>query len=435
MLKVVFTLIIISVSSSIKAQDTTYALVDVIAKALDKNHSIQVFKLQENLANNEVFIGNAGMLPKIDVVAGNSYSNQLSDIEFAGGLPPLTNAQAISSNINAGLRLQYTLFDGLGMFRTYDKLKLNADLAGIQTKINIESTIIQVISMYYQIFQLQKQLEIQKNITNISKDRLVRMELRMDYGSSNSIDVLNAKVDYYNDSSSLLSLNVNLSKLKRQLNFYLGNDIKKEFKVAESIENQKEFDKDKLYEDVMSNNSNLLLTQVQLDVAEVDKKIVQSRYLPRLALNADYGYAQSENNASVLLKSQSVGFTGGLSFTWNLFDGLKQKHALEKAAINIDISTEKKLEAQTKVEVEFLNAYEQFMMEVSVFKLMEQNVITAKLNLERSKSLFYNGQLNSIEFRQAQLNLQNAELKLVNAKINIKLQEFELLRLSNQLIK
>jgi outer membrane protein TolC len=48
--------------------------------------------------------------------------------------------------------------------------------------------------------------------------------------------------------------------------------------------------------------------------------------------------------------------------------------------------------------------------------------------------LFKNGQITGTEFREAQLNLLNAEIQLYISKINAKLSEYELLRLSGTLI-
>ena len=60
--------------------------------------------------------------------------------------------------------------------------------------------------------------------------------------------------------------------------------------------------------------------------------------------------------------------------------------------------------------------------------------MTSENNFERTKEQFKIGQVNSIEFRQAQLNLLNAELSRNQAKYDAKLAELQLLQLSGELL-
>ena len=59
---------------------------------------------------------------------------------------------------------------------------------------------------------------------------------------------------------------------------------------------------------------------------------------------------------------------------------------------------------------------------------------TNQRNFTRTEELFKLGQVTSIEFRQAQINLLNAETALNNAKYDAKLFELELLQLSGELL-
>ncbi|NNK39189.1 MAG: TolC family protein, partial [Winogradskyella sp.] len=58
----------------------------------------------------------------------------------------------------------------------------------------------------------------------------------------------------------------------------------------------------------------------------------------------------------------------------------------------------------------------------------------AKNNFERTEEKFKLGQVTSIEFRQAQLNLLSAELNRNQAKYDAKLAEIIVLQLSGELL-
>ena len=213
-----------------KAQETNILnLNSVIEKALQNNHGIVIAQKQTEIAKNNVTAANAGMVPRVDIVSGGGLASRNSNLEFAGGLPPLKNVQAISNDLNAGLRLSYTLFDGFAMFRNYDKLKLNASSAQLQNDILIQSTIMQVIQLYYQTLLLQEQVKIFKESVQLSRERFKRAQIQNEYGVINSLNLINAQIDYYTDSTNLISNSENLDLFKRQLNYYLAEDIFKTF--------------------------------------------------------------------------------------------------------------------------------------------------------------------------------------------------------------
>ena len=66
--------------------------------------------------------------------------------------------------------------------------------------------------------------------------------------------------------------------------------------------------------------------------------------------------------------------------------------------------------------------------------MQEDNIRTANNNFERTKEKFKLGQVTSIEFRQAQLNLLAAELNTSQAKYDAKLAEVLVLQISGELL-
>ena len=415
-------------------ENTILNLNSVIDKALQNNHGIVIAQKQTEMAKNNVSAANAGMVPRVDIVSGGGLASRNSNLEFAGGLPPLKNVQAISNDINAGLRLSYTLFDGFAMFRNYDKLKLNASNAELQNDILIQSTIMQVIQLYYQTLLLQEQVKIFKESVQLSRDRFNRAKIQNEYGVINSLNLINAQIDYYTDSTNLISNSENLDLFKRQLNYYLAEDIFKTFDLDNVIEIQILSDFESGLNEAKQNNTNKLLSLIQMDMALIDKKLVQSKYLPTLSMSTQYGYSRAETNAGILLKNDALGFTGNVSLTWNLFDGFLRKNALDNANLQLQIAEEKQKEAETKIVMEYTNVFNQYQTQLKLIDLQELTLKAATQSLDRSKELFNNAQITYLEFRQAQINKAQIQQKLLNAQIQLKLSEFELLRLRNKLL-
>lgn len=417
---------------NVNAQELS--LEEALKIALQNNHGIQVSKLQNEAAHKDIHPGKAGLLPSLDFVAGANYSDNTSDVTFAGNNPPLIGVEAVSSGYNAGVQLSYVLFDGLGTFRSYQKLKSQGEIADLQSKISIESTLLQLIANYFDVVRNEQLKNVYESMLAISKERLTKMESNFEYGAAAKIDVLNAKVDFNNDRSNLLTQLQNLKNAKRQLNYLLGRELTTDFKVQTSYQVNTPLSADSLKSKVLSNNSSLVLSQLNLSAAEIDKKIATSRFAPKVSMNLSYGYNQSENNASIMLKSNSLGYTGALNLSWNLFNGLNNKKELEKTKLLIELNETKKQEAQLSLEKEFLELYDVLQLNLQLIELEKESIAAARLNLERSKVLFYNGTLNNVQFRQAQVNLLMAENKVNNLLFQAKLQEFQVKRLCNELI-
>ena len=78
--------------------------------------------------------------------------------------------------------------------------------------------------------------------------------------------------------------------------------------------------------------------------------------------------------------------------------------------------------------------YELYQNTLFILEVQQQNVITSQNNFDRTQERFKLGQVSSIEFRQAQINLLNAVTAVSNAKYDAKLIELELLQLTGELL-
>jgi len=80
------------------------------------------------------------------------------------------------------------------------------------------------------------------------------------------------------------------------------------------------------------------------------------------------------------------------------------------------------------------NALEIYNNALFILKAEEKNVETNKRNFSRTEEQFKLGQITTIEFRQAQINLLNAQSNLNQAKYDAKNAELKLLQLTGDLL-
>lgn len=407
---------------------------EAIGLALEHNYGIQIANNTVDIAENNKSVLNTGHLPTLTGIAGATYNLDNTEAEFSNGdITTLNGAE--SSRYNAGINLNYTLFDGLGRHYDYKRLKEEYSLSELQARETIENIITQLLAIYYDVARRSENLKSLQETLDISKDRLTRSEYQFDYGQNTKLDVLNAEVDINNDSINIINAEQNLINAKRDLNFVTGNTISQEFAVDTTVTFLLQLNKQELLDKLYQNNVTLIQNEKNIAINEFTLKANRSGYLPTIGLSGSYGWNENNNNAASFVSvSTNSGLSGGLNLSWNLFDGGSTITRVKNAQINLE--NQKLLKEQLKQDVErnFNNAWDDYQNKLRIFQVQEDNIETAKNNFSRTEEKFKLGQVTSIEFRQAQFNLLTAELSRNQAKYDAKLAEVIVLQLSGELL-
>ena len=428
-------LIVLGVLCSVNLQaQNVLTKEEAVSKALENNYGVQIAKNDVAVAENNTSILNSGYLPTVTGSAGATYNLDNTEAEFSNGDVTVLNG-AESSRYNASVNLNYTLFDGLGRRYNYKRLKEQYQLTELQARETIENTIIQMFSVYYNVAQLSDNLNTLEETLTVTKDRLVRAEYQFEYGQNTKLEVLNAEVDINNDSINIINTKQQLKNAKRDLKLVLGETFTEDYDVETEVDFMLQFQKDSLFQQAKRRNVALLQTEKNIAISKLDINSGQSAYLPTIGLTGSYGWNKNNNNAaSFLTTSTNTGLSGGVNLSWNLFDGGATINRVRNAKINLETQQLQKENILLSIERDFNNAWDDYMNKLDIYNIQDKNIVTAQNNFDRTQEKFKIGQVNSIEFRQAQINLLNAELSRSQAKYDAKLAELTLLQISGELL-
>jgi outer membrane protein len=410
-------------------------LEDAIQKTLKQNFGIQVLDNAVQIADEQNSMGNAGLMPTVDLQAGGSYSNSNAELTILGLPEDLVVTGAEATNLNSSINLNYVLFNGFAAQSNYKKLGIAVDLANTQRQMAVEGTVLQVINNYFLLANLQRNREVLKQSIEISKDRLDRARIRYDYGGNNKVDVLSAEVDYSRDSINYLNNEVALSAAFREIYFLMGEkEVPEGMTVETSVEFREKLDYEALWKQAQNQNAAFHNAQQAIALAEQDQNLARSGAFPTVALNSSYSFTRSENEASQAQKILNNGFTAGLSLNYRLYGGGQRRTASKVAALNLKNSLIQKEEQERLLEKDMQNAYADYLNKWELVDLEEQNLKTAELNFQRSKELFNLGKLTNTQFREAQLNLNRSRILVYQSEYNLKIAEANLIQLSGGLL-
>ncbi|WP_149276788.1 TolC family protein [Pareuzebyella sediminis] len=438
------TCLFLMASGVLFAQEEILSKQEAAKLALENNFGIKVALNEVEIAENNASVLNSGYLPTVTATAGANYNRDDATIEFPGqfnedGTPraDFEINQAEAQRYNSGVNVNYTLFDGLGRLYNYKRLKEQYQLSELQARETIENTLLQLFSVYFEVARLTENENVLQQALEISTQRITRAEYAFEYGQNTKLDILNAQVDVTNDSINLLNTKQQLANAKRDLNVVLNQDLNSTFEVDTLIQFIPRLKLDELIAQAEDNNVAILQTKRNLAINAYDIKVNKSGYLPTIGLTGSYGWNLNQSAASAFFpgtNNQTWNFGLGANLTWNLFDGGGTSVRVKNSKIAFE--NQELLQDQIALEVarDIKNALEIYENRLNIFVIQEQNVLTNHNNFERSREQFQLGRITSIEFRQAQINLLNAQTNKNLAKYDAKLAELQLLQLTGQLL-
>lgn len=415
-----------------------------VALMLDNNYGIKIAQNTEMIAANNTSLLNSGYLPSLQGNAGADLDENDSNTDFNGALDnngnprgDITINNAQTTRYNAGLALNYTLFDGLGRLYNFKRLKELYQLSQLEARATIESTTVQLMSVYLEIARLTENVKVFEQNLEISKSREQRAQYQFDYGQVNKLEVLNARVDINTDSINIMNAQQQLRNTKRDLNLLLNRELAANFTVDTAVNLQNMLLIDGFLEKVAQHNVRLLQSESNLQIRDYDVKTTRALLLPRVGLTGSYGWNQSINPPTAFFPAttRTAGnIAVGANLTWDIFDGGRTINSLRNAKISYENEALFKNQLEQEVARDIANAKGSYENALAIFQMQEQNVITNQDNFNRSQERFKLGQVSSIEFRQAQVNLLNAVTVKNLSKYDAKLAEYQLLQLAGQLL-
>ncbi len=420
--------------SLVHAQDSLLSKLDAVDIALENNYDIRIAEGNVESAANNASIYNSGYLPTLSATGGASYTVNNNDVKYHSGDHVEENG-AKNQAYNASVGIGYTVFDGLGRKYNYAQLKETYNLTELQSRQVIENSILNLFILYYDVARLTQNVNSQRETIDISSRRLLRMKYGYEYGQNTQLDMLNAEVDFNNDSITFLNLRQELENVKRDLNVILGRDVNTAYSVDTTIHYMDGLFKEQLMENAMKNNVAVLQNERVLQNAQYDIGINQSGLLPQLGLRAAYNYNNRFNDQTSPVESaKSLGPVLSANLNWNIFDGGFTKTRIQNSKIAVNNQEISLLQTKQVLQRNMNNAWGIYQNALFVLQAQNKNLQTNQRNFERTLEQQKLGQITSIEFRQAQLNLLNAQVNYNQAKYSAKTAELALLQLSGDLL-
>ena len=429
--KLLISLILFGASTSYAQEVMTPE--EAVAYAVAKNFDIVLAKNDAEVAmvlNNKA---SAGMLPKINLNTGDVFNLNNLNQKYTSGQNVKQNWVAVNS-LNAGISMDWTIFDGMKMFATKDRLAALQSLGEIQLKNQIQDAAAQTLNAYYNIVRQKQQIKAAKELIGISEERVNLSQKKLDVGYSDKTPLLQAKVDLSAQQINILKQETLLEQAKISLNQIIGRNADESFEVIDNIEVNYQPNLQSIRDTTTSSNYLLAAAKKNIEIAQFQRKEINAQRLPQINLTSGYNFIQNNNKAGFQLFNRVYGPTVGVSAKIPIFNGGMVKKDLQAASINIAKQQIQYDKLKHDIDAGIVNAYKDFELSEKMLQLNEENVKIAAENVQITMERYRLNQSTSLDIKQAQSSYEDALYNVILARYNSKIAEIELKRIINNLL-
>ena len=429
--------VILLVSLSVSSQ-RMLTLEEAIATALKNNYDILLAKNDSAVAALDYSYRNAAFLPRLNANLGTVWNINDTKQILADGTKRESEGLK-SNNISAQLALNWTLFDGLKMFATRDKLAEFIKLGELAIRNQVVNTVATVIITYYDIVRLKQQLLAIEEQMSISAERVKLAEYKLDIGVGAKPDVLQSKVDLNAQKALQLDQLKLIAQQKDVLNQIMNTQQSIVYEVSDTIPINNSLVLGDILTGVESNNPGLLIAKKNIDIANFILKERKAERFPTVSLNSAYNVTKNENHTVInnfsTLYNRNRGFNVGLTAAIPILNNFNNRRLIKQAQLDIGYQQLVYDNQRSLVNLAVINAFKDYEQQRLALALEEENILLARENVSIVLQVYRLNSTTLIQLKEAQKSLQDAYTRLITARYNTKLAETELLRLKGDLVK
>lgn len=417
----------------LKSQENL-SLEQAIQTGLENNFSIKISKLNIQQTSNNNRWGATGFLPVLNANIGTDLSqNRVPD-----------SVNISSTGVDAGVTLNWTVFNGFSAMITKSQFDLLEDLSAGSGAIVVENTIQGIILAYYNVLLQEKQLDVLETLKTISGDRYRQFIIKQNLGTSVTFDVLQSKNEFLSDSSNYLYQQLNVDNAYRSLNLLMAGDLDNKYILTDSlIYIEEDFSLESLQEKALASNKTLMNQYINNEILKKDVNLAKYAFLP--TVNITGSASKNLLNATKIeylnpaytiepTTTNPLTYYMGFTMNFNLFNGGNRYNALKNAKLSEEIGLIQKDQLELSVNNQLMAQYYLYLTQLQVLEVAIENEKAARLNLQLAKDKYALGVLNSFNYRDVQLAYLSTAFARYQSIFNIINTHTELLRLSGGLI-
>jgi outer membrane protein len=422
---------------------TPIKLEDVRAQSRQNVQALQAVLEQQRAAQGVVGARSA-LLPQVSLSTGASRTFQGEQLTLglvpdgAGGFLQEERIQP-GQNRNAfdlSASLTQLIFDG----RRWAELRQSGSLADAAKGEAVEqqaTSELEAIRRFFALYGQQARIDVLRATVKRSEEQLERARALFEAGRAARSEAISAQVNLGNDRINLLQAERDLVLAQADLAVWLAAAGTEELQAVDPGILGVKPEPPPAYESLLSEarNRRPLLTALESRVRAASAGVSAQRwdYLPRLTGQARYSRGGTSVDPVFTDPSLQNNLTVGVNLSWDLFNGFGTTAAVRQAEYARTRAQLDFAQAERDLQAEVRRALQTLSTQIATTELATANREAAALGLAIEEERFKAGAGSTLEVRDAQLKLTQAELSLLTNRIDVENARYALQRATGML--
>ena len=418
--------------SSLFSQETPYTLQQCIEYGLTNNPNMLKAQIETDKDSYKRMEARSNYLPQVNgsVQVINNLQLQTSILpgEIIGQPGELVAVQfGTRYNVVGAVGVTQTLYDQAQIYNM-QIAKQNGTIAELNLQKTKEQLIYDIATVYYgaQVSLTQKQL-VADNLSKI--DTLLKVTtIQFENGFAKKIDVDKLVVSQTNLQTELATSEVNYQQQLLLLKYYMGLPLETSISVpAIAID---EAPGGTLVNTETLNTTDVNILQAQRALFDLNLRQVRAGYIPTLNANFNFAYQLQQNNFRIFSNDANWFPNSYVGITLNvpIFDGLSKYARTSQIELQIKQSELDEQYLTESLKMQRSNAQNKLTINIGTLENQQRNIQLAEEVFETTKAQYIGGIASMTDLVNAESSLKEAQSNYLNALVQVKLAELELIR-------
>ena len=423
MKKIISTLIISLIFSNLQAEDNLKFYID---RALKNNLQLNAEKKVFESAKQSKNISRSEFLPSISISGNQSSTTSTNRTNQNGSSLTDTNSDSESKSIS----IEQKIFSGFKGINTFKKSELEIQKANLSLKKVTQQTIIDSASAYFDLIFKSK-----SNNFNLSNVDLFERQVESDNARLQKGEI--TLTDLAQSESSLAGAKANLIKAKTEL---LATQNNFERIIGDKAPIYKNLSEDAILvlpntldESIKLanlNNTDLLIAQLDYEIASKDLNIEKSRLSPTASIN----YSKTENKDFSSTIDEIDQETVKATISWPLIKGGENISSIKKSTFNKQRYQLIFQDMKNKITTETSNSWSKYQSTKGVLQATKAQLKAAEIANEGITLEYDSGNTRTtLEVIQSRSLLLDARIAFAKAERDFIVSQFEIAKQSGSL--
>ena len=423
MKKIILTLIISLIFSNLQAEDNLKFYID---RALKNNLQLNAEKKVFESAKQSKNISRSEFLPSISISGNQSSTTSTNRTNQNGSSLTDTNSDSESKSIS----IEQKIFSGFKGLNTFKKSELEIQKANLSLKKVTQQTIIDSTSAYFDLIFKSK-----SNNFNLSNVDLFERQVESDNARLQKGEI--TLTDLAQSESSLAGAKANLIKAKTELlatqnNFerIIGDKAPIYKNLSEEAILVLPNTLDESIKLANLNNTDLLIAQLDYEIASKDLNIEKSRLSPTASIN----YSKTENKDFSSTIDEIDQETVKATISWPLIKGGENISSIKKSTFNKQRYQLIFQDMKNKITTETSNSWSKYQSTKGVLQATKAQLKAAEIANEGITLEYDSGNTRTtLEVIQSRSLLLDARIAFAKAERDFIVSQFELAKQAGSL--